>query len=577
MLRTQGTKVSPAGSPRVSLCYPPPMVLRRLPSLIELRDDPSLTEKLTPPQLQSLIDQLREMTKGRIFGGLIPPSPAAMAQEFSEGEWRSARHLQMLDDAIVQLIEEQGKDFKILLVSMPPQHGKSELVSHWTPPWFLSKYPRKRVILATYGDDFAATWGFKSREVINKHGEKVGIALDRRSTAANEWTLVSGGGMKTVGAGSGLAGRPAELFIIDDPHKEAADARSEHMQEKIWDWFTTVAYPRLQPSGVMIVISTRWHETDLYGRIKAISKDPDSHFYGKVAELRLPAEAEADDPLGREVGGWLWPEHYSEDDYLDRKALNKGYNWAAVYQQRPSPDTGNRILREWLQYYQLAPAGLEFMLQSWDFSLKDQKRNDPVVGQVWGFKGVDAYLLDQVRGRMDITKSVQAVRDMTKKWPATWLKLIEDKANGPAVIQTLRHEIAGLTSWPPKGQRMTDKEQRLDAVAPLFSGRNIWFPDGSIAPWIHDYVEELVGFPNAANDDQVDATTQALDYVKQRIWQNMSAEERNALKAPPPKSTMEIYEQEMWKVHQKRLERGVAQITQGRLGTAFQGRGNRNW
>ncbi len=553
------------------------MVLHRLPTLVELRDNPSLLDRLTPPQMQSLVDQIKELSKGRVFGGLVPESPAQMAEEFSEGEWRNAKHLELLDAAIVQLIEEQGKEFKILLVSMPPQHGKSELVSHWTPPWFLARYPKKRVILATYGDEFAASWGFKSREVINKHGEKVGIALDRRSTAANEWTLVSGGGMKTVGAGTGLAGRPAELFIIDDPHKEAADARSEHMQEKIWNWFTTVAYPRLQPTGVMIVISTRWHETDLYGRIKAIGKDPDSAFFGKVAEIRLPAEAEANDQLGRAEGDWLWPEHYSQADYADRKALNLGYNWAAVFQQRPSPDKGNRILRDWFQYYQVPPAGIDYLIQSWDFSLKDEKRNDPVVGQIWGVKGVDAYLIDQIRGRMDLPASIAAVRMMTKKWPATWLKLVEDKANGPAVIQSLRHEIPGLTSWPPKGQRMTNKEQRVDAITPLFSGHNLWFPDPSIAPWIGDYVEELVAFPNAANDDQVDATTQALDYLKMRIWQNMGKAEREALKGEQPKSTEEIYLRDMWQVMEKKLERGVQRIQGGRVGEAMRPQRIRSW
>ncbi len=553
------------------------MVLQKLPTLVELRDNPSLLDRLTPPQMQTLLDNIREHTKGRVFGGLVPESPGQMAQEFSEGDWRPARHLDLLDAAIVQLIEDQGREFKILLVSMPPQHGKSELVSRWTPPWFLSKYPKKRVILATYGDEFAASWGFKAREIVNKHGDKVGIALDRRSTAANEWTLVSGGGMKTVGAGTGLAGRPAELFIIDDPHKDPAEARSETLQQKIWDWFTTVAYPRLQPTGVMILISTRWHETDLYGRIKAIAKDPDSAFFGKVAEIRLPAEAEAQDQLGRAEGEWLWPEQYSEDDYNDRKALNLGYNWSAVYQQRPSPDQGDRIKREWLQFYTTFPADLDYILQSWDFSLKDEKRNDPVVGQIWGVRGVDAFLIDQIRRRMDLPASINAVRAMTKKYPATWLKLVEDKANGPAVIQSLRHEIPGLTSWPPKGQRMTSKEQRVDAVSPLFSGKNIWFPDPSIAPWIPDYVEELVAFPNAANDDQVDATTQALDYLKNRIWQNMSKQAREAMKGEQPKNTQEIYERDMWRSMEKKLDQGVKKLVMGQVGSSMVANRIKSW
>src|SRR5690242_13851707 len=142
------------------------MVLRRLPSLVELRDDPRLLDRLTPPQLQTLLENLKEQVKGRVFGGLIPGSPAQMAAEFSEGDWKPAKHLELLDDAIVQLIEDEGKEFKILLISMPPQHGKSELVSRWTPPWYLANYPKRRVILASYADEYAASWGFKAREVV---------------------------------------------------------------------------------------------------------------------------------------------------------------------------------------------------------------------------------------------------------------------------------------------------------------------------------------------------------------------------------------------------------------------------
>ena len=553
------------------------MYQRKTPTLIQLRDNPSLLDRLTPPQMQALLDQLKELRKGRVFGGLVPDTPATMAEEFSEGEWQMAPHLELLDAGIVQLIEQEGSEFKILLVSMPPQHGKSELCSKWLPVWFLARWPKKRVILASYGDDFAATWGFKAREVVNKHGDKVGIALDRRSTAAAEWSLVSGGGMKTVGAGSGLAGRPAELMIIDDPHKDPSEARSETLQEKIWDWFTSVAYPRLQPSGVMILISTRWHETDLYGRIKRVSMDKTSNFYGKVAEIRLPAFAEENDPLHREIGESLWPAHYSMQDYLDRKALNEGYNWAAVYQQRPSPDKGNRILRDWIQYYTVPPGSFDYMLQSWDFSLKDQRRNDPVVGQVWSTKGSDVFLLDQIRDRMDLPRSIVALRSLTAKWPGAWLKLVEDKANGPAVIQSLRHEISGLTSWPPKGIKMTGKEERVDAVTPLFAAKNIWLPDPSIAPWIHDYVEELVAFPNAANDDQVDTTTQALDYLKQRVWQYQSKEQREALRGEAPKSTQEIYEKQMWKTLDKKLAEGVNRIQQGRVGEGFRPTRIRSW
>lgn len=162
--------------------------------------------------------------------------------------------------------------------------------------------------------------------------------------------------------------------------------------------------------------------------------------------------------------------------------------------------------RSWWQFYRQPPNQFDEIIQSWDMSFKETKEGSYVVGQIWGRKGADKYLLDQVRDRMDFPATIQAVRSLSAKWPQAHAKLVEDKANGPAVIATLRREISGLIPVEPQGS----KEARAAAVSSDIEAGNVYLPDPSIASWIHDFIEELSVFPNGANDDQCDGATQGL-------------------------------------------------------------------
>lgn len=218
------------------------------------------------------------------------------------------------------------------------------------------------------------------------------------------------------------------------------------------------------------------------------------------------ALAEENDPLGREPGQPLCPELFTKQALESIKTSVGSYWWASLYQQRPSPAEGGIFKRHWWQYYRQAPGKFDEIIQSWDMSFKDKATSDFVVGQVWGRSGADKYLLDQVRGRMDFTATLQAVRSLSAKWPQARAKLVEDKANGPAVIATLKREISGLIPVEPQGS----KEARAWAVQPEVEAGNVYIPDPGIASWVHDFVEECAAFPNGAHDDQVDAMTQAL-------------------------------------------------------------------
>jgi predicted phage terminase large subunit-like protein len=174
--------------------------------------------------------------------------------------------------------------------------------------------------------------------------------------------------------------------------------------------------------------------------------------------------------------------------------------------QSPRPTEGSLFKRKWIQYYKVRPGRFDEILQSWDCTFKDTKDSDFVVGQVWGRVGAFYYLLDQTRGQMDFPATIAAIESLTAKWPAAHTKLVEDKANGSAVISVLRKKITGLIPVNPEG----GKEARAAAVSPSFESGNVFLPDPTLCPWIHDYIEELVSFPQGKNDDQVDSTTQAL-------------------------------------------------------------------
>lgn len=389
-----------------------------------------------------------------------------------------------------------------LLVAMPPRHGKSELVSHWTPVWFLDLFPTRRVILASYEADFAATWGRRVRNTITRHAERLRVRVAEDSAAATRWDTTEGGGMVTAGVGGALTGRGAHLLIVDDPVKNREEAESAARRATVWDWWTSTAYTRLEPGGAVVLVMTRWHEDDLAGRLLAQMTAGGERW----DVLALPALAEADDPLGREAGAPLWPARFDAEALAGIRRAIGSYDWAALYQQRPAPAEGGIFKRDWWRFYDTPPARFDEVLQSWDCAFKDAKTSDFVSGQVWGRVGADKYLLDRVHARLSFTETVKAIRALSARWPQAHAKLIEDKANGPAVIDTLTHEIAGLIAVEPQG----GKEARAHAASPQVEAGNVYLPARHVAPWVDEYLDELAAFPNGRYDDDVDATTQAL-------------------------------------------------------------------
>lgn len=550
-----------------------------IPSIAEILKDPKkAAERLNAAQLSELVEKLKNI---RITGSpdaSVPKNPAEFAEKISSSlrgnsRWLRAKHLDFLSTSLVDL---EARRRRRLLISWPPRHGKSELTSYWFPFWFLARNPQSKVILCSYEAEFAAFWGGRVRDAVIEFGAEYGLELAGTSTARDNWRLTSGGSMMTAGAGGPITGKGADLLIIDDPIKNEEEAGSEVMREKLWSWWQTTAYTRVEPGGVVVVIATRWHMDDLIGRLERESDD------GKGIKwdvIKIPALAEQDDPLGRAVGDPLWPERISLDELVEKKKGMSPYHWSALYQQRPTPEEGGAVKRQWWRYYEVPPADFDEIIQSWDLAYKDTETSDYCVGQVWGRRGAQFYLLHQVRERMNVVEVSQAARNMTLLFPKAKRKLVEDKANGPAMIASLQREIYGLIPVKPRGPKFA----RLQAVIPAIESGNVLLPgtrraDGSYVPqtrWVADFVEECAQFPNAANDDQVDAMTQALSHLMPHGWSFVEKDYKEAMHGQGMKTTDQLMASRLNKKIKERVQKMEKQVN--RVGSIFSGSSARRW
>ena len=401
------------------------------------------------------------------------------------------------------------KDARII-VNAPPRHGKSEFTSHWVPTWFLDLFPLDEVILTSYGDSLASDWGRKVRDEFIMN-ENCWTELRSDSKAVGDWRTTLGGGMRTSGVGGPITGKGANLAIIDDPHKNWEDAMSQSARERLIDWFQSTLYTRAEPGAAIIVIQTRWHENDLTGYLLNEHEDD-----WKL--LRYPAIAEEDDLLGRAPGEALCPERFTKERLEKIRKILGSYMWAGLYQQRPAPIEGGMIQRQWFKRFdsedwnKLSKEDDELggeWIQSWDLTFKSTGTSY-VVGTVWKKVGANIFLMDRIRDKFDFPDTIKKMLLTAERWPQAVTKLIEDKANGPAVISTLEDKVQGILPYSPKGS----KEARLASVSGLIEAGNVWIPDSSVCDWGDDFIEEVVNFPHSRNDDQVDSMTMALDRFK---------------------------------------------------------------
>ncbi|MFC6080933.1 phage terminase large subunit [Sphaerisporangium aureirubrum] len=425
--------------------------------------------------------------------------------------------LEIIDKALVEVGDGHCNR---LMISLPPQEGKSVRISRRFPEWLLTQKPDLRLAVVSYAHSVARRHGRAIRDDITGKSDILDLKVNPNSSAAHEWELAGhDGGVYCVGIKGSLTSRPVDGLIIDDPYKDGEQADSDAWRETVRDFWTEVAIPRLGPGAFVVVVQTRWRDDDLTGWLKAEDTK------GRWQVINIPAQADHDpnkgetDLLGRAPGEYLRSARGRSVDEWETKKLEVGSRtWTALYQGRPSPAEGGIFHRIWWHLYNTPrwvvrgdgshwAINPDEVILSWDMAFKDLDSSDFVVGQVWARWGLQVYLLDQVRDRMSFVETRKAVRMLAAKWPQATLKLVEDKANGTAVINSLRHTVAGLIPEEPHGTKIA----RASAIAPFVEAGQVFLPSPELAPWVGAYIEETASFPRGSHDDQVDGMSQAIN------------------------------------------------------------------
>lgn len=435
-------------------------------------------------------------------------TPANLASSLSGGKWTRAPHLTMLSQLIVEAAMGRRKR---ILISLPPRHGKSELISKWTPLWYLNLLPQNRVILASYAHDFAETWGRAVRNLAIEHADTLRFRIAPDSSAASKWYTTAGGGMFTTGVGGPLTGLGADLFLIDDPTKNMEDASSETLREKQWEWFTSTAYTRLEPGAAMIVLATRWNEDDLIGRLERSEAE-------EWTVINIPAIAGEDDPLGRQPGEALWPERYPLEVLRVIEAQDP-YTFGALYQGDPRPRSGGIFGRGMFEFVDGVPFNGRWV-RFWDLAGTDahkKRGSDPdyTVGALLGKAGPLYYLADIVRFRAE-PATVEQRMLATARRDGKQVKIVIEQEPGSAgkfAIKSFTHGI--LADYNTQAFVSTGSKMSYADVA---SSRA---QAGRIkllrAPaWNDAFIRECEAFPRAPHDDQVDAMSKAIAYFERK-------------------------------------------------------------
>lgn len=449
-------------------------------------------------------------------------SPADYAQHCWNGFVRP-RHVELLNQAIVsgcsgRMLRTDGTPVRGMIVTMPPRHGKSELISKFTPAWYLTKYPDREVVVTSYSLEFAERFGAAARQLVLEHPE-FGIALDPSTQSKSNWRIDKHRGrMGTAGAGGAITGTGANLMIIDDPFKDNEDADSQFNRDKVWDWYQSVVLSRMERSvdgsgdpPFIVLVQTRWHEDDLAGRL--LESEPEKWFH-----FTLPAIAHENDKLGRAEGEALWPEKYDLAYLADLKGSMSARWWSAMYQQSPSIEGGGIFRGEAFKRYisRRSDRGLLYTMlgrekrsaadfKGWKFATIDLAAStktsaDYTVAMVFHItQKKDMLVLDVLRERMEGADHERFIERLRQKHDDLRFVGIEKATYGLTLIQTLRRKGVPVRELIPD----KDKVSRAYAAAAFIEGEKLFFPQS--APWLAEFEHELLAFDNGAHDDQVDA------------------------------------------------------------------------
>lgn len=423
------------------------------------------------------------------------------------------RHHEIMAEAFERVM---FGDCKRLIINMPPRHTKSEFASYLLPAWFMGNFPDRKIIQATHTAELAVDFGRKVRNLVDSEDfQKVfpGVKLQSDSKASGRWNTSQGGAYFAVGVGGAIAGKGADLFIIDDPHTEQQAILAAHdasIYDKVFEWYTSGPRQRLQPGARIVVVMTRWGKRDLTGRLIQSSMDRDGVSEWEVIEL--PAILPSGNPL--------WPEYWSRDALEALKAELPSYKWMAQYQQQPTNAEGAILKREWWKRWpDSRPPACEYIIVSADTAFTKNNRSDYTAFTVWGVfdnpndNGTDTpnlILLDAFKDRLEFPELKARAMEVYQEWEPDTL-MIEGKASGLPLIHELRQLGIPVSEFTPT-RASGDKIMRANSISDMFASGIVWAPE---TKWADDVIEECASFPNGSHDDFVDAVIMAMMRYRQ--------------------------------------------------------------
>lgn len=429
-------------------------------------------------------------------------TPATLAHKLNPA-WIMSPHLAHISVKVaVAIAQGNGR----LIISVPPRHGKSELITKYTTIWCLEHYPHWNTILATYGAELSTDFGRQVRDIIQGNENLLNVRVRRDVARTGNWKTNEGGGMASVGVGGAITGRGANVLLIDDYIKEIKEAQSQTTRDYIWDWFRSTVRTRIEPGGTCIIIATRWDDDDLIGRIL-------KHDVRKRWDyIELPAIALEDDVLGRKVGEPLFPERFSLADLEELREDLGSYFFNCLYQQRPEIDSGQLTDPAWLEIIDVLPPLAEMKAaRIWDLAATADG-GDYTAGTLmaWDSNTTTAYILNVIRKQMSsqsVENKVRATAIVDGVDTPIYIEQ-EPGASGKALVEHYKNNVLPEFTVEP----VPASDGKLTRAQPFLAAAEAGRVKLLVGSWNKAFIEEFKTFPKGDHDDQID--TVAIGFQK---------------------------------------------------------------